>query len=147
MNKNHLEKPLQLFAPHEENYSDALFIAEGVAAGFPSPAGDFMEVRISLDRELVKNKDATFYARVRGQSMVDAGLNDGDLLIIDRSLEPQTGKVAVCVIDGEFTVKTLKIEKDGLYLMPANSKFKPIKVNEGNNFTVWGIVTHVVKKV
>lgn len=147
MNKNHLEKPLQLFVPQEENDSDAPFITEGVAAGFPSPAGDFMEVRISLDRELVKNKDATFYARVRGQSMVDAGLDDGDLLIIDRSLEPQTGKVAVCVIDGEFTVKTLKIEKDGLYLVPANSKFKHIKVNEGNNFMVWGIVTHVIKKV
>ena len=88
---------------------------EGVSAGFPSPADDFKETRISLDKVAVKNEAATFYARVAGQSMIGAGLDDGDLLVIDRSLEPQDGKIAVCLIDGDFTVKRLKVEKENVY--------------------------------
>ena len=75
-------------------------IEQGISAGFPSPADDFKEIRISLDRELVKNKESTFYARVSGESMIEAGLDDGDLLVIDRSLNPQNGKIAICMIDG-----------------------------------------------
>ena len=85
-------------------------IEEGISAGFPSPADDFKEVRISLDKELVKSKESTFYARVSGDSMIGAGLDDGDLLVIDRSLNPENGKIAVCFIDGEFTVKRIKKE-------------------------------------
>ena len=83
---------------------------EGISAGFPSPADDFKETRISLDRELVKNKEAPFYARVSGDSMVGAGLDDGDLLVIDRSKNPENGKIAICLVDGEFTVKRIKKE-------------------------------------
>ena len=118
---------------------------EGVSAGFPSPADDFKETRISLDKVAVKNEAATFYARVTGQSMIGAGLDDGDLLVIDRSLEPQDGKIAVCLIDGDFTVKRLKVEKDCVWLMAENKRYKPIQVTEENELMIWGIVTHVLK--
>ena len=104
---------------------------EGISAGFPSPADDFKETRISLDRELVKNKEATFYARVSGDSMVGAGLDDGDLLVIDRSKNPENGKIAICLVDGEFTVKRIKKEKNKLYLMP-EKKYKTIELKEEN---------------
>ena len=118
---------------------------EGISAGFPSPAEDFKETRISLDKVAVKNEAATFYARVAGQSMIGAGLDDGDLLVIDRSLEPQDGKIAVCLIDGDFTVKRLKVEKDCVWLMAENKRYKPIQVTEENELMIWGIVTHVLK--
>jgi DNA polymerase V len=118
---------------------------EGVSAGFPSPADDFKETRISLDKVAVKNEAATFYARVAGQSMIGAGLDDGDLLVIDRSLEPQDGKIAVCLIDGDFTVKRLRVEKDCVWLMAENKRYKPIQVTEENELMIWGIVTHVLK--
>ena len=118
---------------------------DGVSAGFPSPADDFKETRISLDKVAVKNEAATFYARVAGQSMIGAGLDDGDLLVIDRSLEPQDGKIAVCLIDGDFTVKRLKVEKDCVWLMAENKRYKPIQVTEENELMIWGIVTHVLK--
>jgi DNA polymerase V len=118
---------------------------EGVSAGFPSPADDFKETRISLDKVAVKNEAATFYARVAGQSMIGAGLDDGDLLVIDRSLEPQDGKIAVCLIDGDFTVKRLRVEKDCVWLVAENKRYKPIQVTEENELMIWGIVTHVLK--
>ena len=120
---------------------------EGISAGFPSPAEDFKEVKISIDQEVVKNESATFYARVVGQSMEGAGLDDGDLLVIDRSQEAQTGKIAVCFIDGEFTVKRLKVEDNCVYLMPENPKYKSIKVDKEDELIIWGIVTYVVKKL
>lgn len=122
-------------------------IEQGVSAGFPSPADDFKEIRISLDRELVKNRESTFYARVSGDSMIEAGLDDGDLIIIDRSLNPENGKIAVCFIDGEFTVKKIKKEKKKVFLMPQNKKYKPIEIKEGNELIIWGIVEYVIKKV
>ena len=96
---------LHFYSPDTSNKADVWLAGEGISAGFPSPADDFKEVRISLDRAVVKNEAATFYARVAGQSMVGAGLDDGDLLVIDRSLEPEDGKIAVCFVDGEFTSK------------------------------------------
>ena len=127
---------------------DEIKLAEpSVAAGFPSPADDFKELRISIDQEVVKNEEATFYARVAGESMQGAGLDDGDLLVIDRSKEPQDNSIAVCFVDGEFTVKRLKVEADCIYLIPENKKYKPIRVTEDNELIIWGVVTFVVKKV
>ena len=96
---------------------------------------------------MVKNEEATFYARVAGQSMQGAGLDDGDLLVIDRSKEPLDNAVAVCFIDGEFTVKRLKVEADCIYLMAENPNYPPIKVTEDNELIIWGVVTYVVKKI
>ena len=138
---------LEFFIPKKENGIGQWLAEEGISAGFPSPADDFKETRISLDRELVKNKEATFYARVSGDSMVGAGLDDGDLLVIDRSLNPENGKIAVCLVDGEFTVKRIKKEKNGLYLMPENKKYKPIELKEENELIIWGVVEYVIKKV
>ncbi len=116
-------------------------------AGFPSPAADFAEDRIDINEELIKNPSTTFYARVNGNSMIDSDIHDGDILVIDKSLESENGKVAVCFIDGEFTLKRIKVDKDCLWLMPANIKFEPIKVTEENDFVVWGVVTYVIKKL
>ena len=138
---------ITFFHPNRE-FKKTLHLAnEGISAGFPSPADDFKELRISIDQEVVRNEEATFYARVSGESMQGAGLEDGDLLVIDRSMEPQDQKIAVCFIDGEFTVKRLKVEKDCIYLMPENKKYKPIKVTEDNELIIWGVVTYVVKKL
>jgi len=138
---------LTFFHP-DQNQQKPLYLAhEKLSAGFPSPADDFKELRISIDQEVVRNEEATFYARVSGESMQGAGLDDGDLLVIDRSMEPKNGKIAVCCIDGEFTVKRLKVVEDGVFLIPENPKYQPIKVTEENELIIWGIVTYVVKKV
>ncbi|MDA9323408.1 translesion error-prone DNA polymerase V autoproteolytic subunit [Flavobacteriaceae bacterium] len=138
---------LNFFIPKKENGIGQWLAEEGISAGFPSPADDFKETRISLDRELVKNKEATFYARVSGDSMIGAGLDDGDLLVIDRSKNPENGKIAICLVDGEFTVKRIKKEKKKLYLMPENKKYKPIELKEENELIIWGVVEYVIKKV
>ena len=143
MNK---ENKLEFFIPKKENGLGQWLAEEGISAGFPSPADDFKETRIRLDRELVKNKEATFYARVSGDSMIGAGLDDGDLLVIDRSKNPENGKIAICLVDGEFTVKRIKKEKNRLYLMPENSNFSPIKITEEMDFQVWGVVTYIIHK-
>lgn len=141
---------------------------EGIHAGFPSPAQDYMEGCIDLNRELVKHPTSTFYGRVVGQSMIDAGVDDGDILVIDKSIEPSEGDMAVCFVDGEFTLKYISftppaqggvreaakpkvsyniLHTKDLWLLPANPAYRPIHITEGNDFTVWGIVTYVIKKV
>jgi DNA polymerase V len=141
------DEKLIFFNPNHDVRKQIHMAQEGVSAGFPSPADDFKELRISIDQEVVRNEEATFYARVSGVSMQGAGLDDGDLLVIDRSLEPQDDKIAVCFIDGSFTVKRLKVDVDCVYLMSENKNYKPIKVSEGDELLIWGIVTYVVKKV
>ena len=141
------KKILNFFVPKTDNGIGQWLAEEGVSAGFPSPADDFKEIRISLDKELVKNKDATFYARVDGDSMIGAGLEDGDLLVIDRSLNPENGRIAVCLIDGDFTVKRIKKEKNKLFLVPENKKYKKIEIKEESELVIWGIVEYVIKKV
>lgn len=118
----------------------------GISAGFPSPAEEYEEVRLDLNKALIKHPAATFYARVKGSSMTDAGILDGDLLVIDKSLDPKSGDIAVCFLDSEFTVKRIEQLDDALYLMPANEKYQPIKISEESDFRVWGIVTFVIHK-
>ena len=141
------KKILNFFTPKKNNGIGQWLAEEGISAGFPSPADDFKEIRISLDKELVKNKDATFYARVDGDSMIGAGLEDGDLLVVDRSLNPENGKIAVCLIDGDFTVKRIHKKKKKLYLVPENKKYKVIEIREENELIIWGIVTYVIKSL
>jgi DNA polymerase V len=143
-----MAKPkINFFLPDFDNQLELPYISSGIKAGFPSPAADFDESKISLDNVLVKNREATFYAKASGSSMIGAGINDGDILVIDRSIEPQNNKVAVCFIDGEFTIKRIQVEKDCIYLMPENPKFNPIKVTNENELIIWGIVTYVIKKI
>ena len=121
------------------------YVKQGISAGFPSPADDFLDTSIDLNKELIKNPSSTFYGKVKGNSMQDIGIHNGDLLIIDKSLQPQNGKIAICYIDGEFTVKKIKIEKDCIWLVPANKDYQPIKVTAENDFLVWGMVINVIK--
>lgn len=126
---------------------------EGIHAGFPSPASGYMTGCIDLNRELVKHPAATFYGRVIGDSMIDAGVEEGDILVIDRAIEAKDGDMAVCFVDGEFTLKTIDFcgvshaEAKELWLRPANKTYKPIRVSIENDFTIWGVVSYVIKKV
>ncbi len=140
-------KNLDFYKADISSSVDLPFVDEGIVAGFPSPAQDYMDLTLDLNKELIKHPSATFYGRVKGNSMIDAGINDGDILVIDRSLDYRNGMTAVCFIDGEFTVKKLKIEKDKIWLMPANSDFQPIEVTPDNDFMIWGIVTYVIKNL
>lgn len=139
-------KVLDFFIPTESDLG-VPFVNSQISAGFPSPADDFQEDKISLDQYVVKNKDATFYAKLKGTSMVDAGFDEGDILVVDRSLEPEDGKIAVCFVDGDFTVKKIKVEQECVWLIAYNESYAPIKITEENEFLVWGIVTFVIKKV
>jgi len=143
----HKSNELTFFNPNTTDNLGALFFDTGISAGYPSPTEDFDQQRLSLDDELVRNKETTFYARVSGQSMIGAGLDDNDLLVIDRSLEPANNKIAVCFLDGEFTVKRLRVDVEGVWLKPENPNYPIINVTEDNNFVIWGIVTNVIKKV
>jgi len=141
----HTSKTLDIYSASFETELERPVIEGGIAAGFPSPADDFLDTTIDLNNYLIKNKPATFYARVKGHSMRDVGIDNGDLMIIDRSIEPADGKIAVCYIDGEFTVKRIKISEDRCWLMPANEEFQPIEVLPDNQLIIWGIVLHVIK--
>ena len=141
----HNINPLTLFPVSTETKLSRPFIDQGISAGFPSPAQDFIDLSIDLNKELIKHPSSTFFGRVKGSSMKDAGINNGDLLIVDKSMNPTDGKIAVCFIDGEFTVKRLKVEKDCCWLVPENESYEPIRVTAENDFIVWGIVIYVIK--
>jgi len=122
------------------------FFESTVSAGFPSPADDYTEISLDLNKHLIKHPAATFYARVKGDSMINAGINDGDLLVVDRALDIYDNCIAVCIIDGEFTVKRLKKQSGKILLVPENKQYKTIEVSEFNDFEVWGIVAYVIHK-
>nr|WP_317173259.1 translesion error-prone DNA polymerase V autoproteolytic subunit [Aestuariibaculum sediminum] len=143
----HTTDSLTFFTPESSDSLGALFFDTGISCGIPSPAEDFSQQRLSLDKELVKNSETTFFARVSGQSMIGAGLEDNDLLVIDRGLEPQNNRIAVCFLDGEFTVKRLRVDNGEVWLKPENPNYPIIKITQDNKFLIWGIVTNVIKKV
>jgi len=117
-----------------------------VAAGFPSPADDYIEGRLSLDEHLISNKDATFFVRAKGNSMVGAGIFDGDLLVVDKSLTPTSGDIVIAIVDGDLTVKRLIKRGGKITLKPENPRFKEIEFKEGQELLIWGVVTSSVKK-
>ena len=118
----------------------------GVAAGFPSPADDYLEKALDLHELLVDHPAATFFVRVEGDSMKDAGMQSGDILIVDRSLAPESGKIVVALLNGEFTVKRLLRKGEKLFLLPENSRYPSIEVTDGSDFQVWGVVTYVIHR-
>jgi len=144
--KLHSSSVLDIYSSQTETALD-LPVLPGISAGFPSPAMDFIDLSIDLNRHLIKHPSATFYGRVKGESMKDAGINDGDLLVIDKSIDPVDGKIAVCFVDGEFTLKRIRTDNDGVWLVPANENYQPIHVTEENDLRIWGVVTHVIKSV
>jgi len=119
-----------------------------VPAGFPSPADDHVEGTLDLNEHLIKHPAATFLVRATGQSMLNAGINENDILIVDRSLNAVHGKIVIAAVDGQLTVKRLHKDKAGqLFLMPDNPDFKPIKITEDNDVYIWGVVTNVIHHV
>lgn len=123
-----------------------------VHAGFPSPAQDYMSGGIDLNKELVRHPDATFYVRVTGDSMLQAGISDGDVLVVDRSLEAGDGAVIICFLDGEFLVRRFSVSGGAgkvktVVLEAANPAYKPIRISQGTDFSVWGVVTYIIKPV
>jgi len=126
---------------------DKIPLFEGsVPAGFPSPADDYMDMDLDLYGHLVPNPSSTFCIKVSGESMKDAGIKDGDVMIVDRSLEPKNRSIVLAVMDGEFTVKRINVNDKELYLMPENDSFTPIKITEEMDFLVWGVVTYIIHK-
>ncbi len=146
LKKIHAGPVLDFFTPDFTMQLELPLAGTAIAAGFPAPAEEYLDLALDLNKELVKHPAATFCVRVKGDSMVDAGIQDGDLLVIDKALEAKEGCIAVCFIDGEFTVKRLAMREEGVYLMPANAEFKPIRITEENEFLVWGIVAYVIHK-
>lgn len=122
------------------------FFSDRVAAGFPSPADDYIDGRLSLDEHLIQHKDSTFFVRAKGNSMTGAGIFDGDLLVVDKSLNANDGDIVVAILDGGFTVKYLSQQGNAVVLKPANAKFKDIEFKEGQELQIWGVVTSSVKK-
>jgi DNA polymerase V len=146
MNTVNKNTNLEFFKPSVQTKIELPLVEATISAGFPSPADDYSEARLDLNKELITNESATFYARVRGDSMTLAGISDGDLLIIDKSKTPVNGSIVVCLIDGEFTVKRLQKKGNQFYLMPENDNYQPIKIKPENDVTIWGVVTYTIKK-
>ncbi|HRW63165.1 MAG TPA: translesion error-prone DNA polymerase V autoproteolytic subunit [Bacteroidales bacterium] len=140
-------KNIEIYEPDISQGIQIPFFGSHIPAGFPSPADDYLEMSLDLNEHLIRNPSSTFFARVTGSSMINSGIYDNDIVIIDKSLQPKNGSILVCVIDGEFTIKRFKrVDDNTAYLMPDNPNFKPIKVDQDNNFTIWGVVTYNIHK-
>lgn len=138
---------LEILKPDRlREYNLPLFL-ESVSAGFPSPADDYMEDKLDLNDLLIKNPASTFFVRVVGDSMINAGINSEDILVVDRSLEPKDGSVVIAVINGDLTVKRLGYSNGKIYLVPENPNFKRIEITKEMCFEVWGVVRSVIHSV
>jgi len=115
-----------------------------VSAGFPSPAEDYIEGKLDLNKHLIKHPAATFFVKVTGNSMIDAGIHPGDMLIVDRSIEPADNKVVIAVVNGDLTVKRIRVTKDRVFLMSENRNCKPLQIEAETGFEIWGVVTNVI---
>ena len=133
-----------IYKPDMSTASQQPYFEAKVPAGFPSPAADYEENQLDLNKHLIKNPAATFFVRVTGDSMTGAGIHDGDLLIVDRSLDPKDKNVVIAAVDGELTVKRIRIRKKKIYLEPENENYSTQEINENADFQVWGIVTNVI---
>ena len=139
-------KKLQFYAIEDASFDGIPLYGDGVPAGFPSPADDYLDMDLNLHDYLVQHPSATFCVRAIGDSMVDAGIQSTDVMVIDRALTPKNNDIILAVVNGEFTVKRIKKSEDELYLMPANENYKPMKITEEMNFKVWGVVTFIIHK-
>ncbi|TLV02410.1 LexA family protein [Dyadobacter luticola] len=126
-----------------QNWLTALIPA--ISAGFPSPAADFIDLEIDLQKEIVKNPASTFYGKVQGTSMRDVHIDDGDIIVIDKSLPCKENCIAVCFLNGDFLVKRVRYDEGGCWLVAENDQYAPIWVGQDTDFLVWGIVTNVIK--
>jgi len=137
-------KVIQFFLPEIGHPLEIPVATSKVSAGFPSPVDDGMDATLDLNRELVKNPPATYFVRVAGDSMLEAGIHDGDILVVDRSLPPSEGRVVIAALNGDLLVKRLLRKGGMLWLAPENDKFPPIQVREEEDLIIWGVVTRVI---
>lgn len=141
-----LHCPVEIFSADFSTSLPLQYADAGIRAGFPSPAQDYIYDTFDLNRDLIHHPAATFYGRVVGDSMIEEGITEGDILVIDKSLEPQDGDLAVCCLDGDFTLKRIRFNRAGsIFLMPSNRRYSPIEVTPDNEFIVWGIVLYTIK--
>jgi len=138
---------LEFFVPQTGKKTELPFYVAKISAGFPSPAEDFIERKLDLNEYLIKNPAATFFVKVSGQSMINAGIHDGDILVVDRSLDAANNKIVIGAVNGEFTVKRLLKKNNKLFLVPENPDFKPIEINEAMDASIWGVVTYTIRKL
>ncbi len=144
MTRSRKTRVIKVFGPESSTGRARPLFASSVPAGFPSPADDYIEGPLDLNRHLIKHPAATFFVRVSGDSMIAAGIHDGDILIVDRSLEPQDGNIVIAYLEGELTVKRIRILADRLVLMPENEDYVPRQVDQDSEFQVWGVVVHAI---
>ena len=138
---------LNLYSSGISTDMDISFVDAVIKAGFPSPAQDYLTGTIDLNKELIRHRDTTFLARVSGNSLQEAGICDGDIIVIDKSLEARNGDFVVAFIDGEFTLKEFRLDDNAkcAWLIPHNKDYEPIKVTEENQFMIWGVLTYTIK--
>lgn len=138
---------LEIYKADTDSHLELEYADSGIRAGFPSPAQDYAGETIDLNKDLIQHPASTFYGRVVGDSMREEGITEGDILVIDKSIEPEDGDLAVCCLDGEFTLKRIRLDRRSrkLYLMPSNRNYTPIEVTPDNEFMVWGVVLYTIK--
>lgn len=143
--KTTLSQAPEALAGHFAAYELKLF-SHRISAGFPSPAADYAEDGLDLNQYLVENKPATFMFTVKGDSMLGAGICDGDKVVVDKALKPKHKDIVVAVVDGEYTIKRLYQSRGRIELQPENPSYQPITFSEGNELQIWGVVVGVVRK-
>ena len=142
-----MTKVVEIFKADTASKQSLPLYLSRIKAGFPSPAEDYVDKKLDLNEHLIKHPASTFFVKVKGDSMVGAGINSGDILIVDRSLEPKDKRIVVAVVNGDFTVKRITKRGDKLSLISENPKYSPIEIKDGMDFEVWGVVVHVIHSV
>jgi DNA polymerase V len=138
---------LEFFFPESGKSVKLPLYTAKISAGFPSPAEDYIDKKLDLNEYLIKNPTATFFVRVSGNSMINAGIHDGDILVVDRSLDPLNNKIIIGVVNGEFTVKRILKKNNRIFLVPENPDYQPLEITETMEATVWGVVTYSIHKM
>lgn len=141
-----LPNTIEFFTPQDAQELLLPLASQGISCGFPSPADDYIEECLDLNKLVIRDKAATFYGRVKGDSMRDADIQDGDILVIDRGMDAKTDDIVLGLIDGEFTVKRIEFDRDAIRLHPENPSFKSILVTPEQDFQVWGVMTYSLRK-
>lgn len=141
-------KEIEIYSGSFETILDLPYADDGVRAGFPSPAQDYMDKTLDFNKELIEHPAATFYAKVVGQSMINAGIDEGDIVVIDKSLEPRQNDIVIAFVNGEFTMKYLDLtdKRHGvIWLRPGNDSYPAFRISEGDDLVIWGVVAKVIK--
>ena len=137
---------LNFYTVEDPSLGNVPMYGDAVPAGFPSPADDYLDMDLNLHDYLVQHPSATFCVKAIGDSMIDAGIQSSDVMVVDRALTPKNNDIVLAVVNGEFTVKRIKKNDEELYLMPANENYRPMKITEDMDFQVWGVVTFIIHK-